>query len=115
MPKVERTTSARDGSWESVYREVSAFDYYDMSRPHPDMAKVIEKFREAEISKVLDIGAGLGGNLFFLHENGFDVRGIDGSPTAVMKLKEQSAARGVNIPIEQGRFEQLPYPNGAFD
>jgi len=89
MPRVERMTPTADGSWESVYRKGSAFDYYDMTRPHPDLTKVIEKFREAEINKVLDIGSGLGGNLFFLHENGFDVRGIDASPTAVMKLKKQ--------------------------
>lgn len=115
MSRVERAAPAINRGWESVYREGDTFDYYNMSWPHPDLAGVIEKFREAEISRVLDIGAGLGGNLFFLHENGFDVRGIDASPTAVMKLKEQSVVRGVNIPVEQGRFEELPYPDGIFD
>lgn len=115
MPRVERAAPAINRDWESVYHERNTFDYYDMSRPHPDLAGVIEKFREAEISRVLDIGAGLGGNLFFLHENGFDVRGIDASPTAIVKLKEQSVARGVNIPVDQGRFERLPYPDRIFD
>lgn len=115
MPGVERAASATNRGWESVYRKRETFDYYDMSRPHPDLARVTEKFREAEIRRVLDIGAGLGGNLFFLHENGFDVRGIDASPTAVMKLKEQLTTKCVNIPVELGRFEQLPYPDGIFD
>lgn len=115
MPRVEQATPAIDRGWESVYREGDTFDYYDMSRPHPDLTEVIEKFREAEIRKVLDIGAGLGGNLFSLHENGFDVRGIDSSPTAVKRLKEQLSTRRVNIPVELGRFEQLPYSDGVFD
>lgn len=115
MPRVEQATPAIDLSWESFYRQENTFDYYDMSRPHPDLTEVIEKFREAKIKKVLDIGAGLGGNLFSLHENGFDVRGIDSSPIAVKRLKEQLSTRRVNIPVEQGRFEQLPYPNGIFD
>lgn len=115
MPGVERVASATNRGWESVYREGDVFDYYNMSRPHPDLVRVIEKFREAEIKRVLDIGAGLGGNLFSLHENGFEVRGIDASPTAVKRLKEQLSTRRVNIPVEQGKFEQLPYSDGVFD
>lgn len=115
MLRVEQGVPAANRDWESVYREEGISDYYNMSRPHPDLAGVTEKFNKGEIRRVLDIGAGLGGNLFFMHENGFDVRGCDASATAVMKLKEQLSAKNINIPIEQGKFEQLPYPGRAFD
>ena len=115
MLKTEQSVSAISRDWDSIYREEDVFDHYDMSLPHPDLAGVIEKFRANEIRRVLDIGAGLEGNLFFMHENGFDVRGIDASATAVMKLNERSSAKNINIPVEQGKFERLPYPDRAFD
>lgn len=115
MFKVEQAVPAANRDWESVYREEGISDYYDMSRPHPNLVGVTEKFNKGEIRRVLDLGAGLGGNLFFMHENGFDIRGIDASATAVMKLKEQLSAKNINIPIEQGKFERLPYPDSAFD
>jgi SAM-dependent methyltransferase len=115
MPRAELIIPTVNRDWESVYREKNTFDYYDMSRSHPDLAGVIKKFHESEIRKILDIGAGLGGNLFSLHENGFDVRGIDASSIAVMELKELLVAKNINIPVEQGKFERLPYPDGIFD
>lgn len=115
MFKAEQAVPAANRDWESVYRGESVSDYYDMSRPHPDLAGVTEKFNKGGIRRVLDIGAGLGGNLCFMHENGFDIRGIDASVTAVMKLKERLSVKNINIPIEQGKFEQLPYPDSAFD
>ena len=65
MLKTEQSVSAISRDWDSIYREEDVFDHYDMSLPHPDLAGVIEKFRANEIRRVLDIGAGLGGNLFF--------------------------------------------------
>lgn len=115
MLKVEQALPEANRDWEAIYREEGIFNYYDMSRPHPNLAGVTKKFNKGGMRKVLDIGAGFGGNLLFMHENGFDIRGIDASATAVIKLKEELSAKNINIPIEQGKFEQLPYPDNAFD
>lgn len=101
--------------WNKVYKKGGIFDYYDMLKPHPDMARVIKLFRKRKIKKVLDIGCGLGNNLFPLMGNGFEVAGLDMSSDAIQKLKESLSKINKQVPLEVGSFEKLPYKDEEFD
>jgi len=50
--------------------------------PHLALRRVVNKFRDLNIKTVLDLGCGSGRNLVKLAELGFNVTGIDYSPSA---------------------------------
>jgi len=54
---------------------------------------------------VLDLGAGLGRNAFFLAQQGFPVDAVDPSRAAVEKLRKRAAERGLSVRVHQGGFE----------
>ena len=65
-------------------------------------------FRSRELARVLaeramapcravELGCGSGTNAVFLAEQGFDVTGIDLSPTAIDRAKERASLAGVNV------------------
>jgi SAM-dependent methyltransferase len=50
--------------------------------------------------KVLDVGCGTGENALFLAEKGYEVSGVDFSPTAIQKAKEKAQSRNLKADFE---------------
>jgi ubiquinone/menaquinone biosynthesis C-methylase UbiE len=66
--------------------------------------------------KVLVVGAGTGAELFFLHQRGAEVYGLEPNPDAIEILLEK--ALGNSLPADRihlGFAETLPYETGFFD
>lgn len=102
-------------NWNEIYKRGGIFDYYDMLKPHSDMARIIRLFKKRDIKKVLDIGCGLGNNLIPLMENDFEVAGIDMSADAIQKFKKSLDKIHKEISLKVAPFEELPYKDGEFD
>ena len=73
--------------WEEVYRE-SSLRHKNRFLSTTVVSWMIQYYSYLDIEDrkeviCLDIGCGWGNNLLFLHNGGFDVYGIDFSPTAV--------------------------------
>lgn len=64
---------------------------------------------ERRSARVLDLGCGWGNNLRFLHDEGFEVWGIDGSATAC----HQSST--ITPRVVLGSMVHLPFANESFD
>lgn len=67
--------------------------------------------------KVLELGCGPGANLWFLSREGFQVSGIDCSPTAIKLAKEfvETEVNEASLDLKIGDFADLPWEDNSFD
>ncbi|OJX68181.1 class I SAM-dependent methyltransferase [Magnetospirillum sp. 64-120] len=66
--------------------------------------------------RILEIGCGMGANLWFFSREGFSTYGMDCSSTALAEAKRRLDAE--NLPIAElatGNFTTLPWPDNHFD
>lgn len=99
--------------WEKIFQEKEWGKY-----PAESLIRFIAKnFYQAnrDTVKILEIGCGPGGNIWYLAREGFDAYGIDGSPTAIKKAKLRMRQEGVRADFRIGDIVNLPYQNNYFD
>lgn len=101
--------------WNNIYKNPKGYKYYDLFSPHSDMEKVCEIFRQNHVNKVLDVGCGLGGNLLFLAQKGFEVAGLDSSVEAINKLQTRLKQNDLSFSLRVGEFQSLPFSDSSFD
>lgn len=66
--------------------------------------------------KILEVGCGQGANLWFLAKEGFDVYGIDISPSAIEKTEKYlNETYNVRANLKVADARELPYENEFFD
>ena len=65
--------------------------------------------------QLLEVGCGTGNNLLFASNEGFDVFGIDISPTAIQYSKTLLSEAGSDYSLHVGSFLSLPYRDNMFD
>ncbi|MEV6124660.1 class I SAM-dependent methyltransferase [Streptomyces sp. NPDC052077] len=100
----ERTFSQEDKEYEALYAGRASFDGmasgevlipWDIGEPQ---RAVVDLARAGGFNgKVLDVGCGLGENAILLAGQGYEVTGVDGSPTAIEKAAQRAEARGVQV------------------
>jgi 2-polyprenyl-3-methyl-5-hydroxy-6-metoxy-1,4-benzoquinol methylase len=93
--------------WETIHAKQSWGHY-----PNEELVRFIgrnfrmPKEKKRDI-KILEIGCGQGANLWFLAKEGFDVYGVDGSPSAIKKakvyLKQSWGINSLNLEIQDIR------------
>jgi SAM-dependent methyltransferase len=57
--------------------------------------------------RFLELGCGPGPHVWYLAREGFDVTGIDGSPTAIEQARNRLTADGLDARLEVGDFVEL--------
>jgi SAM-dependent methyltransferase len=65
--------------------------------------------------RLLELGCGAGDQSLWLAAQGFEVSGIDISPTAIEWAREKAGERGLNASFDVGNVLELPFTDGAFD
>jgi SAM-dependent methyltransferase len=78
-------------------------------------AAVIERAAPQTGERLLDIGCGTGGAAFLAAEAGVDVTGLDLSPVLIETARGRAAERGLELRLEAGDAESLPYEDACFD
>jgi SAM-dependent methyltransferase len=68
----------------------------------------------AEIG-VVEVGCGVGNNLWFAAREGFRVAGIDGSATAIAHARARFEREGLAGELVVGNFAELPWADESFD
>jgi len=63
---------------------------------------------------ILDVGCGLGRHLIYLASNGYEVYGIDDSPVAVQKAKENLQKFDLAGSIEKAKMWDIPFNDILF-
>lgn len=66
--------------------------------------------------KLLEVGCGPGANVWYAASEGFDVSGIDGSPSAIRTAADRLTKLGLIATLKVGDFcEKLPWLDETFD
>lgn len=105
--------------WNTIYKEKRKgknYQYYDVTKPHKDIKKLIKIFKKGEVEKILDLGCGNGRNLIYLIKQGFTAYGIDTSEEGIKMAKILLKKDGLKVRLRIGSiFEKLPYGSNFFD
>lgn len=99
-------------SWDKIYVEGDL--PWDSGKPDIHLLEVIDEIG-INSGKVLEIGCGTGTNLIWLAEYGFEVTGMDISPTAIAKARKKVSAAGINCHLLTGDFMVDEIPGAPFD
>jgi ubiquinone/menaquinone biosynthesis C-methylase UbiE len=65
--------------------------------------------------KILEVGSGAGNNLWFAAREGFDVTGLDISPSAISFCKKRFLEDNLQGKFIVGNFVSLPFESSSFD
>lgn len=90
-----------DPTWEDIFRA------HDWGRYPPEelirfVARHFFSTPHRKEVKLLEIGCGSGANIWFLSREGFDVYGIDGSETAIIKATQRLREEGLEAHLQVG-------------
>ena len=99
--------------WEVAWREGR---WQEVSPPLPEVAEFAEYLKALHAVKVLDLGCGAGRHTVFLAKAGFQVTGLDVSPTALGELNARLAkANLMNATLVRHEMLELPFIDEYFD
>ena len=65
--------------------------------------------------ELLEVGCGPGANIWYLAREGFNVKGIDGSKTAIEQCRARLESEGLSAELSVGDILKLPYEDDSFD
>ena len=102
-------------SWDEAYKRHDFRELpWETVKPDEELVRILreEKIKEC---KVLDIGCGSGTNSIFLAKNGFDVVGVDISPTAIEIAKKRAEDAGVKVEFLVANAYALKFAKNSFD
>ncbi len=101
--------------WENVYLQTApAALPWNAGGPDPDLVRLV-KAGTIPVGQALDIGTGPGHDAVFLIQQGFNVIGIDISPTAVIMARENASNAGLFGFFQEGDIRQIPVEDRFID
>jgi SAM-dependent methyltransferase len=99
-------------SWEAYWRSVEAPDHINHT---PQIIETLRAHIDLQGCRILEIGAGTGGNSSALAALGAAVTALDLVWPALQRIVTTSRKAGVGLDVVQGDTWHLPFRSGAFD
>ncbi len=101
--------------WDKQYRiNDSSSTPWEIGHPDKHLVDIV-KSGQIKGTEVLDVCSGLGTQSIFLAKHGYNVSGVEVSPTAVKKAKDAAEKAEVKIDFKQGYVQNLEFPDNSFD
>jgi len=100
-------------AWEETWKTEEGREKW--LEPEPFVVSLLPQFKKEGVNKVLDLGFGVGRHAILLTRGGFDVYGVDTSPTGAQYTKQWSEKENIHIKLTLGNMDHLPFNSGAFD
>ncbi|MCP8304713.1 MAG: class I SAM-dependent methyltransferase [archaeon] len=103
--------------WEIIYREYPLEGIPWHSEEPAEYLVDLLKEKKVKIGLALDVCSGAGKNAVYLAKKGFDVTGIDISPTAIKYAKKRAREAGVSERCKffTGNVTEMKIPKDNFD
>ncbi len=102
--------------YEPIYRIVELFKVPVswVFGSKPELAELVETGRVPP-GRAIDLGCGAGLEAIYLSRSGFDVTGVDFSPTAIRLARKRARAEGAEVNFVKDDLTELRHVSGAFD
>jgi ubiquinone/menaquinone biosynthesis C-methylase UbiE len=101
--------------WENVYIQTSPDALpWNAGGPDSDLVRLVQA-GTIPVGQALDIGTGPGHDAVFLIQRGFNVIGIDISPSAVKLARENASNAGLFGFFQEGDIRQIPVEDRFID
>jgi len=101
--------------WEDMYTQNRPESLpWNAGGPDSDLVRLVQAGK-IPVGQALDIGTGPGHDAVFLIQHGFNVIGIDISPTAVVLARENASHAGLFGFFQQGDLRQIPVEDHFID
>jgi len=100
--------------WDAAYKNHN-FKHWEFDYPSPELSALVAIGSFEKNSKMLDVGCGGGLDAIFLAQSGFNVIGIDISPTALKIGKRRAKSANVEVDWRLGNILDLPVENESID
>ena len=100
-------------NWDNLWQNDQSLLLW--SKPDNGVKEVIPKLKHENVTKVMDLGFGLGRHVVLLAKEGFDTYGIEGAESGVNYCRMWLKAESLQASISQGDMSVIPYADGFFD
>ncbi len=98
-------------TWEKIYEKGKLLKM----EPHDEIESIAKYFKSNKANRILDLGSGGGRHLIFLARKGFDVYGLDSSPTGLAFTLSCLADEKLVAHLTLSDMGKLPYDDHYFD
>jgi ubiquinone/menaquinone biosynthesis C-methylase UbiE len=101
-----------NSNWDKIFKK------YDWGKyPSENLVRFVGNFFKNKKNnyKTLEIGCGIGANIWYLSKEKFKTYGIDGSNEALKIAKKRMKSESLNANFHCGDILNLPYKNNYFD
>lgn len=107
-------TSGWDPAWEEVFKK-QEWGKYPPEHVIRFVARNWYKAADRKSVALLDLGCGPGAVTWYMAREGFAVRAIDGSRTAIERLRARLAQEGLTADARAGDYLALPWADASCD
>ncbi|MBU7042946.1 MAG: methyltransferase domain-containing protein [Theionarchaea archaeon] len=97
--------------WERIFKEGGTV----FKDSHPEMKSIAALFKRKSCERILDIGCGTGRHTVYLAQNGFEVYGLDSSPTALKYTRDMLSSHDLSAHLTLHDMVSLPYDDDYVD
>ncbi len=113
---MEKSEPSLEPVWEEeVYRRGRQFNHYPFDLVVSFVHRFCPRDKPRSEIRILEVGCGAGNNLWFASREGFQVAGIDASPTAIAYAQKRFAEEKLAGDLRVGNFTHLPFDDRYFD
>ena len=108
------TLPSWDPVWEDIFR-AQEWGKYPPEHVIRFVARNWYAVADRRHVRLLDLGSGPGACSWYMAREGFSVSAIDGSSTAIERLRQRLATESLTVDARVGDVVSLPWPDGSFD
>jgi len=98
-------------TWDELFKK----EEHRWRRPSELVVEFTKVLRRCRAGRVLDVGCGAGRHLVFLARQGFQLYGVDLSPTGLSHARAWAEEEGLEVELRRADMTFLPYRDGFFD
>lgn len=100
-------------AWDDAWKSEAGRAYW--SNPDPLVSDLIPRWQRDGVRTVLDLGFGVGRHAILCARAGFEVYGLDSSPSGLDFANAWAEREGVQVRLQTGDMAALPFVDGFFD
>ena len=97
--------------WDELFQ----WKKYMWKDPHPSVVSLVDRLRERDFSRTLDLGCGAGRHMAYLSKLGFPVFGIDPALNGLLHSARWLRSEGFPCRLGKADMTAIPARTGSFD